>query len=185
VTGKIISILNRARIYILQHTVWRKYSFGNNFHSGRGVVLWAKNGIQIGNNCYIGRFSQIECDTVIGNNVIFANCVAIVGRHDHHYQQIGTPTRLASQIRDTDYNWKGLHEKVVIEDDVWVGYGSILLGGVKIGEGSIIAAGSVVTKDIEAFQIYGGNPARKLKPRFENSDELEEHKLVYTRKYKI
>jgi acetyltransferase-like isoleucine patch superfamily enzyme len=145
----------------------------------RGVFLWAKHSIIIGNNFYIGKYSFIECDVIIGNNVIFANYVSLVGRYDHNYQQMGTPTRLASQIRDKTYSWKGLNQKIEIGDDVWIGTGSIILSGVKIGEGSIIAAGSVVTKDVDAYSIFGGNPAKKLRNRFDSDDQLKEHIKLY------
>ena len=72
----------------------------------------------------------------------------------------------------------GKKVKIIIEDDVWVGLGSILLSGVKIGEGSIIAAGSVVTKDVESYSIYAGNPARKIKNRFDTIIELQEHSKI-------
>jgi len=156
---------------------WRNYTIGSGFHAGRGVRFWAKHNISIGNNFYIGKYSQIECDAIIGNNVIFANCVALVGRYDHFYHQIGTQIRLASQIHDSDYNWKGLDSKVIIVDDVWVGYGAIIMSGVKIGKGSIIAAGSVVTKDTEAYSIVGGNPAKFIKYRF-TENEIKQHELI-------
>jgi chloramphenicol O-acetyltransferase type B len=174
VTG-FIYLLKRIRCIVLKKTIWRKYQIGKNFHAGRGVFMWAKKNIIIGDNFYIGKFSQIECNATIGNNVIMANRVAIIGKYDHHYQQIGVPIRLASSIRDKDYNWRGLTSRVVIEDDVWIGYGSIILSGVRISHGSIIAAGSLVTKDIEPFSIYGGVPARKLGNRFENDNDLNEH----------
>ena len=139
-------------------------------------MFWAKHNISIGKNFYIGRYSQIECDAIIGDNVILANYVALVGRYDHNYQQIGRPTRLASQIRDADYNWKGLDSKIIIEDDVWVGYGVIIMSGVKIGKGSIIAAGSVITKDVEPYCIVGGNPAKFIKKRF-TEEEIKFHEL--------
>jgi len=148
------------------------------------VYLWAKHTITIGDNFYIGKFSQIECDAEIGNNVIFANHVGLIGRYDHHYQQPGIPIRLASQIRDKDYNWKGLDEKIIIEDDVWVGYGSIILSGVRIGQGSIIAAGSVVTNNVQSFSIYGGIPAKKISDRFENESDLSEHIRLYNLNFK-
>jgi acetyltransferase-like isoleucine patch superfamily enzyme len=116
--------------------------------------------------------------------IIFANNVAFVGRYDHNYQQIGVPTRLAEQIRDTNYSWKGLNQITIIGDDVWIGYGSIIMSGVKIGDGSIIAAGSVVTKDVEAYSIYGGNPAKKIKDRFPNKEELNEHIRLYNLNFK-
>jgi len=171
----LIKIIKNVRNLYLSRILWRKYSIGKNFHAGRGVFLWAKNKIVIGDNFYIGKYSIIECNAVIGNNVIIANHVSFVGRYDHHYQIVGTPTRLAVQIRDKSYNWKGEKEFVIIEDDVWIGLGAIVLSGVKIGKGSIIAAGSVVTKDVDSCSIYGGNPAKKIKNRFDTEDEMRRH----------
>lgn len=170
-----IQILRNLRHYFLIHFKWRRYKFGKSPYIGRSVYLWAKHTIVTGDNFYIGKFSQIECDAEIGNNVMFANRVALVGRFDHNFTEIGVPIRLAGKIRDKDYNWKGLKEKVIIEDDVWVGYGSIILSGVRISRGSIIAAGSVVTRDVEPFSIYAGNPARKIRDRFESESDRNEH----------
>jgi len=177
-------LLRNLRFYYLINIKWRRFSFGKNPYIGRLVYMYAKNMIKVGDNFYIGKFSQIECDAEIGDNVIIANRVALVGKYDHHYQQIGVPTRLASKISDPDYSWKGLNEKVIIEDDVWVGYGAIILSGIKIGQGSIIAAGSLVTKDVEPFSIYGGFPARKIRNRFENEKDLLEHIRLYSLNYK-
>ena len=178
-----IRLLKQIRILYLTNIKWRKYCFGKNIFIGRMVYMWAKHNIIIGNDFYIGKYSQIECDAEIGNQVIFANHVALIGKYDHHYQQVGVPIRLASQIRDKNYNWKGLEEKTIIENDVWIGYGSIILGGVKICEGSIIAAGSLVTKNVDPFSIYGGSPAKKIGNRFPNQQDLEEHKRKYNLKY--
>ena len=59
---------------------------------------------------------------------------------------------------------------IVIGNDVWIGRESIIMPGVKIGDGAIIAAYSVVTKDVEPYSVVGGNPARFIKKRF--NDEL-------------
>ena len=171
--GIIKFIILLRDIYLVKYK-WRKFHINTGFHAGRGVTLWAKHNISIGKNFYIGRYSQIECDAIIGNNVIFANYVALVGRYDHNYQQIGMPTRLASQIRDSDYDWKGLNSIVIIKDDVWVGYGAIILSGVEIGKGSIIAAGSVVTSNVEPYAIVAGNPSRFIKYRF-SEEEIRIH----------
>ncbi len=159
----------------LRKIKYRKYKIGKDFHSGIRVRLWAKTTLQIGKNFYIGRDSLIETDCIIGDNVIFGNKVAIVGKYDHHYQQIGTPIRLASSIRDLDYSWKGLDLTTKIGNDVWIGYGATIMQGVTIYDGAIIAAGSVVIKDVEAYSIYGGNPAKKIKDRFDTFQNLEMH----------
>ena len=58
---------------------------------------------------------------------------------------------------------QGIPAEVVIENDVWIGMNCIILKGVKIGRGSIIAAGSVVTKNVDSNSVYAGNPAKKIK----------------------
>lgn len=173
------SLLKKIRDFYLVSILWRRHNIGKGFHAGARVRLWSKHNLVIGKNFYIGRDSQIECDAIIGNDVILANKVALVGKYDHNYQQIGVPVRLASQIRDKDYNWKGLDMKIVIGDDVWIGYGAIILCGVTVGNGSIIAAGAIVTKDVEPYSIYAGNPARKVTDRFSSSEEKERHIALY------
>lgn len=179
------NFLKTIRDLYLVKIKWSRFKIGKNFHAGRSVFMWAKNNIEIGDNFHIGKYSYIESDVIIGDNVMIANFVCLVGRYDHHYQQIGIPIRLASQIMDKDYAWKGLNLKITIEEDVWIGVGSIILSGVTIGKGSIIAAGSVVAKDVEAYSIYGGNPARKIRPRFESQEQLSEHIRLYDLNFKI
>jgi acetyltransferase-like isoleucine patch superfamily enzyme len=178
IPGKLIRFIKGLRDTYLVKVKWRRYSLGRGFHAGRRVVLWAPNELKIGDNCYIGRYSQIECDADIGHSVIMANMVSFVGRYDHHFRHVGTPTRLSRQIRDPDYDWKGNDIKVTVGDDVWIGYGAIILSGVTIGEGSVIAAGSVVTKDIEPYTVVGGNPARKICDRFKNPEDLHLHQMA-------
>ena len=178
-----INLIKKIRDLYLVKIKWRNYKIATGFHAGARVRLWSKKNITIGKNFYIGRDSQIEADCIIGDNVIFGNKVAVVGRYDHHFQQIGVPIRLSSQIRDRDYNWKGLHETTIIEEDVWVGYGAIIMSGVKICKGSIVAAGSVVTKNVDAYSIYAGNPARKIKDRFDTQEDLEKHIKDYKKNY--
>lgn len=56
----------------------------------------------------------------------------------------------------------------VIQNDVWIGYNSLIMPGIKIGNGSIIASNSVVVKDVEPYSIVGGNPAKLIRKRFDN-----------------
>lgn len=65
---------------------------------------------------------------------------------------------------------------IVVENDVWIGISSLILSGVRIGNGSVIAASSVVTKDVEPYTIVGGNPARVIRKRFDEQTikKLEE-----------
>lgn len=60
---------------------------------------------------------------------------------------------------------QGENRQIVIEDDVWIGYNAIILGGVTIGTGAVIAAGAVVTENVEPYSIVGGVPAKLIKKR--------------------
>jgi acetyltransferase-like isoleucine patch superfamily enzyme len=173
-----ISLIKSIRIFLYKNVFWSKYQIGKRFHCGLRVRLWANNTLKIGDDFYIGHDSFIQTNCIVGNWVMFGNKVAVVGKYDHHFQQIGCPIRLASQIRDSDYYWKGRNLITFIGDDVWIGYGVTIMGGVKIGDGCIVAAGSVVTSDLDPYCIYGGNPARKIKPRFESPHDEKLHKEI-------
>jgi chloramphenicol O-acetyltransferase type B len=180
---QLVKTIKQTRDLFLRKVVYRKYMIGPGFHAGARVRIWGRQKVVIGRNFYIGRDSFIETDVVIGDNVMLGNRVALVGRYDHHYQQVGTPIRLAMQIRDKAYDWKGLQYITTIENDVWIGYGSTIMGGVRIGEGSIIGACSLVTKDVEPYSIYAGVPARKVRGRFDTDDDLHKHLEIVQSKY--
>ena len=75
-----------------------------------------------------------------------------------------------------DLPYKG---NTIVGNDVWIGYGAIVLCGVTIGSGSIIAAGSVVTKDVEPYCIYAGVPAKKVAERFDSQEDMKKHMAIY------
>lgn len=179
----IVRRLKTIRNIFLARVVYRKYDIGKGFHAGRRVRIWGRAKICIGENFYIGRDSFIESDVIIGDNVIWGNRVALVGRYDHCYQIPGVTIRQAPQIRDKDYSWRGIGQVTHIENDVWVGYGSTILSGVTIGEGSIVAAASLVTKDVEPYAIYGGVPAKKIGDRFPSRNELIKHLTLVNSAY--
>ena len=93
----------------------------------------------------------------IGEFCSFAECT-IIGSGMHIYSTLSTG--ILNSTRQRKEACKG---PVVICDDVWVGYGAIILSGVTIGQGAIIGAGAVVTKDVAPGTIVGGNPAKFIK----------------------
>jgi len=179
----IIKPLKKVRNELLRKIKYRRYKIGKGFSSGIRVRLWAKRKLVIGKNFYIGRDALIETDAVIGDNVMIGNRAAVIGKYDHNFQQIGTPIRHAVQMRDADYDWKGIGLLTIIENDVMVGHGSTIYGGVKICEGSIIAATSLVTRDVEPYSIYAGSPAKKVKGRFDTVEDLHKHLELVKSKY--
>lgn len=182
---KIIKFLKSLRDLYFKKIIWRKYKIGKRFHCGRGVFLWAREGIEIGDDFYIGKYSIIETNCKIGNGVIIANNVGIVGRYDHNFTQIGVSVRRALSVRDYEYSWKEIGRWTIIGNDVWIGYGAIILSGVTIGDGAIISAGAIVTKDVEPYCIYAGVPAKKIKDRFESLTDKKKHIEILSYKDKI
>lgn len=111
--------------------------------------------ITIGNNSGIGSNSVIGRYTVIGNDVMMGpEC--IIYTRNHSFNRTDIPM-----------NRQGMQDfkSVVIGNDVWLGARVTILPGVHIGDGSIIGAGSIVTKDVPRYAIVGGNPARIIKYR--------------------
>jgi maltose O-acetyltransferase len=126
---------------------------GKNVNIEKGAIINRK--LQVGDNSSIGVNSLIGGKTLIGNNVMMGPEVFIF-TSNHAFDRTDIP------MIQQGYS----HEnKVVIEDDVWIGARAIILPGVHIGKGSIIGAGSVVTKNIESFTVVGGNPAKLIKKR--------------------
>lgn len=110
--------------------------------------------IEIGDFSELGTNCIIQSNTFIGNNVIMGPDVKIYTRN-HRFESLEIPIQ----------NQGHTEEKVVIGNDVWIGANSIILSGVIIGDHSIIAAGSVVTKDVSECSIVGGIPAKVIKYR--------------------
>jgi len=152
---------------------------GKNIHICKGVTLWAPDHIVISDNSYIGKNVFIETNVNIGEGVLIANYVQMVGRSDHDYSSIGYPIRFAPWIGNLPTTDLKRKEYIEVHNDVWIGAGSIILGPVVIGKGAIVAAGSVVSKNVEPYSIVGGNPAKLFKMRFTPEEiELHEHKIL-------
>jgi len=118
----------------------------------------------IGNNTFIsGAKFSIARSIVIGHNVQIAFGTLFFDHNSHSlnykFRRNDLPNRLKSYKDWSDVKSEGIS----IEDDVWIGANSIILKGVNLKQGTIIAAGSVVTKSTESFSLYAGNPAKFIK----------------------
>jgi len=143
---------------------------GVDVHVGRGCRFWAPDSINIGSHLYIGKDVMMETNVDLGDYVLIGNRVGFIGRHDHDHQQLGVPVRFSRWIGARNELSSFRHERIVVEEDVWIGYGAIIMSGVRIQRGAIVAAGAVVTKDVAAYSIVGGNPARPIARRFREED---------------
>ena len=129
--------------------------------------------IEVGNFVFIGHgatmASSKEYPIEIGSYVMFGPNVSIYCGN-HEMNQIGTPMYFMKKDKQSTRSGK-----VVIKDDVWIGANATILKGVTIGEGVVIAAGSIVTKSVPDYSIVAGIPAKVIKQRF-SEEELQQHK---------
>ncbi len=100
----------------------------------------------------------------MGNYVMLGPQVLIVGK-DHNYDVVGTPMIFAGRPE---------HPKTMIGDDVWIASRATIIAGIRIGSGAIVAAGAVVTRDVEEYAIVAGVPARTIGYRF-TPEQCQEH----------
>lgn len=147
-------------------------TYGAALRLGAGSFVGSAHGLVLGSHVSVGQRSVIEIDGSIGDYCLIARNVQIVGRRDHRIDQVGIPMALAEWVGDRPTH---PDDRVEIGIDVWIGAGAIVLGGLKIGDGAVIAAGSVVTRDVEPFTIVAGNPARRMRDRFAEVDERDRH----------
>jgi acetyltransferase-like isoleucine patch superfamily enzyme len=148
--------------------------------------------LKCGKNVHIGENSRFNYSHIsLGNNVsigvnsIYISAVAKI--NIGNYVMIGPNVVIVTGNHRTDvlgeymYNVKNkLQENdadVNIEDDVWIGANVIILKGVNIGRGSVIAAGSLVNKDIDPYSVYGGNPAKLIAKRL-TPEEIIKHEAI-------
>ena len=174
---RIFKALKHLRIVLLARRFGIESDATDSLSFGRNTFFFAREVLRIGKNVYIGRNATIETDCVISDAVIMGNNVAFVGRYDHAIDEIGTEIRMATSVRDPNFDVPLEKRLIHIQRDVWIGYGSIVMSGVTIGEGSIIGAGSIVTKSILPNTIAAGQPARPLRPRF-SPDDFARHRAV-------
>lgn len=157
----------------------RFLSCGKNVRIGKRVHLNYGN-ISVGNNVAIGMgnvFMSTRAKIYIGDNVIFAPGVTVI-TGNHRIDLVGSYIASVTdqQKRESD------DKDVVFEGDNWIGANAIILSGVRIGFGAVIAAGAVVTKDVPPYAVVGGVPAKTIKMRFDENQIIEhEEKLGITR----
>lgn len=131
----------------------------NHFELGKDSIIedhvTINNGVGdviIGDNTFIGIGNVIIGPAKIGNNIIIAQYVVLSGLN-HEFESIKLPISKQPISK----------KEIIIEDDGWIGANVVITSGVKIGKHSVIAAGSIVTKDVPPYSVVAGNPARVIK----------------------
>lgn len=149
-------------------------SCGENVSLPHDVQLHGRD-IHIGNNVSVGSGSLLMCACApiyIGDNVMFGPCVTVI-TGDHRMDYVGKyliDVRGPDKLPEND-------QPVIFEGDNWIGANATILKGVTVGEGAVVAAGAVVTKNVAPYTVVGGVPAVYLKDRF-TPEELAQHRRM-------
>lgn len=153
---KKLDIRKNVRIYYRTGGV----NFGENICIMDNNVIYADaptSNLHIGDGTYIGEFNNIRCtgSIHIGNNCLISQYVSLISVN-HNYMDKNV------LIKDQGENGKN---GIFIGDDVWIGNHVTILPGVTVGDGVVIGAGTIVNKDVPAYAVIVGNPAKILKYR--------------------
>lgn len=138
-------------------------SVGNNTYGELNIITFRNvTKLSIGSYCSIGQNVYFLLDA--GHELAYLSTFPFKTALFHHHNE--------EAISKGD---------VLIDDDVWIGFGATILSGVHIGQGAVVAAGSVVTKDVPPYAIVGGVPAKVIKYRFSHEIVDELLKIDYTK----
>lgn len=181
VIKKIINVNKMKKTHKKVGTIINSLNVASSVKVGKNCLINKR--VILGENVEVGDFTYFNSSkywiTVESNVKIGKYCSIAPGVHigagNHEYKYVTTHPILFDKYYEKKLNMpdntqkvNGLKDKEVkteIGNDVWIGLGAIIKRGVKIGNGAIIAAGSVVVKDVPDYAIVGGNPAKTIKYR--------------------
>ena len=175
VFGKIVDFFHLA------YTQYKTYSTAKKIGGERSYIAYPHliSGIEniiMGNSVSIGPGSTIftvKAKFIMEDHIIVGpNFTVITG--DHQYKIESFIDSVKDDKKDEAYD-----RDVIIKTDVWIGANVIVLKGVTIGESAIVAAGSVVTRDVPAFSIVGGVPARVIKMKWKGKDIQDHYRFLH------
>lgn len=147
------NVFRKIRNWYVCHVLKIMQKDDGNFFE-ENVYIGNGQNITIGKHCHINENVFIQGAT-IGNFVMVAPNVAILNG-THKFDRVDVPMIMQGEEKELN---------PIIEDDVWIGRNAVIMPKICIGQGSIIGAGAVVTKDVEAYSIVGGVPAKLIKKR--------------------
>jgi acetyltransferase-like isoleucine patch superfamily enzyme len=150
--------------------IYEGVSIGNGCETGHNVLI--RENVNIGNRCKIGSYTILDGYVTIGNDTVIQSAVYIPPK-----VLIGSRVFIAPRVVFTNDRYPPSRRIVetVVEDDVIIGANSTIIAGIKIGKGSVIAAGSVVTRSVEPYAVVAGVPAKPVMKR----DEYDKKKMEY------
>lgn len=177
------SLLKDLKSKIELNTFKRKWRRNNQHNGSFPMNVFPEGLVTVGTatygELYVETFNE-NSHLKIGNYVSISREVKFMLDVEHYIDHISTFPFKVKILNECKYEAFSKGD-IVIDDDVWLGYGSIIMSGVHIGQGAIVAAGSVVTKDVPSYAIVGGVPARNIKYRFDDGIIEELKKIDYSK----
>jgi len=153
---------------------WRIFfkHLGNNVSIGSNCKFVNPKKISIGNNVLINHHVEMEAT---GGEIILGNYI-LIGMH----AKFINATHEFGDWEKPIYSQGLIPSKIILEDDIWIGMHAIILPNVTIGRGAVVAAGAVVTKDVPAYAVVGGVPAKVIKYRFDKETIKKAKKIDWS-----
>ena len=181
------TFLKKILNHFLQSSEIRKHVTVSGHSKGlQNVTFEGKNALQNGCN-FSGKIS-VGYATTLGYNNFFAGDIQIgkycqfgsnVAIHTTNHPIYYLSTYINKNLFKGELASLKTNQKTIIGNDVWVGQNVIILGGISIGNGAILAAGAIVTKDVAPFSVVVGNPAHEIKKRFSDKICCEIQQLAW------
>lgn len=165
-SGRNVRFSSRSKIYLQDGASSKQIVLDDEVWLYGRIILQSNGLCKLGKYVKIGNSTTIQCvnKVDIGDYTIVADNVVITDNNNH---PISPSYRREWAVKYSESSlslWKhSVSKPTIIEQNVWIGANSRICKGVRIGEGSIVAAGSIVTKDVPPFSIVAGNPARVVK----------------------
>lgn len=171
-------IIEKIKLFIFKRR-WRKM----NAHNTTGACnLFNPNLVSVGRYSYGGLNIVMHNDinrVIIGDFCSIAGEVVFIPSADHYVDRVMT---FPIKVKCLNEKYEGISKgDIIIDDDVWIGYRATILSGTHIGQGAVIAAGAVVTKDVPPYAIVGGVPASIISYRFSPKNIEEMMKVDYSK----
>lgn len=158
------NVLRYVRLQRIKSRGTMQFVYGQSISVARNADIRAPHFFEMGDCISIGKNFTCEVDVRIGNNVLISSNVSMIGR-DHPFGDPETTVYHATRTDDS---------VIDVGSNVLIGFGTIVIGTTKIGDGCIIGAGSVVVNDLPPYMVCVGVPAKPIKHRFPSGAPIEE-----------
>jgi acetyltransferase-like isoleucine patch superfamily enzyme len=177
------TIVNKIKAYLRlskHRKLWRK----NNSHNTTiAITFFPQEKIKVGKYSYgdlhITSFGEPNEGLEIGHFVSIASNVKFLLGGNHRYKRFTTYPFII-KLKDPSVVEAVSKGKIIVEDDVWIGTEAMIMSGVRLGKGCIIAARAVITQDVPPYAIVAGNPAKVVKYRFDETAIAQAGKIDFS-----